>query len=262
MTLQISPIQGADLGGLRILLFGDTNVGKTHFAASIADDPAYHKVLVADVDRGLQTLAYRNDVDRLEVTRVAQLDDLSKQMIVNPTHKTIILDSMTAFYELDLEEIRAREARSVARRNVDGQELQDYNEMTSRMMRIIRQFAAGGRHLIMTAGIRDIGATEANPDFWTKRRPRLNQRLYEDLSYKLDMMWYISKRSDGAIMLVTQDVTAPHGGTIKAKTRNAKFNEYLLSLGKDGNIQIGHVKQPGNYPTLADLINTYQQEFA
>lgn len=274
MSVSIKPLERDALGGLNILLYGDTGVGKTRFGATAAQHPDLKDLLVVDVDKGLHTISHLPDIWRVDVTTPSEVVELSRMAATNHADlasiRTVMIDSLSAFYQRDLEAIRDHETGKTygkVTRTADTQLLGDYKEMTARITRLMRAFRTGKRHMILTAGVRDEGLSETNPSNFSKRRPDLTNQLWKEISHMMDMIWFVFRRQDGSINILVQEAVTAFNGVIHAKTRNEIFAAKLAELsardseGKPTNvICIGNVLNPsGEYPTIASLYNLYNE---
>jgi phage nucleotide-binding protein len=102
--------------GVCCVIFGHGGVGKTTMACSAQDSPFGKDVLLIDVDLGVESVADREDIaveqpDNWKVNRPDQMSlygitqRLKSQGEDVKRFKTVIFDSMTAIYDLILQDI-------------------------------------------------------------------------------------------------------------------------------------------------------------
>lgn len=273
MPVQFKGLSVDNLGGLQVLVYGDTGVGKTTFAASAYRHPDLCKVGILDTDVGLTSISHWHSSD-LAFTSIERSGDIQEVAIGAIGNKppynefrTWVVDSLSKWVTEDMRDISEREySRAPGKRgHVDAVQIQDYKEMTARISRLSDGLKATKRNVIFTAAVADIGSTPDSPNF-TERRPQMPNAIWKDIAYKMDCIWYIFRRPDGSINMLTRSVVLPTGGTIQAKTRNTRFAEALMNasvIGEDGKpsgiVQIGHQDEPegGQHLDFAKIYDLY-----
>lgn len=261
----------ANLGGLRVMLYGDSGVGKTTLAASAYRHPDLRRVGILDTDVGLTSISHWSDPNLVfaRIERSDEIQEVAMGSISNtPPYnefRTWVVDSVSKWVTDDMRGISEREyAKAPGKRgHVDAVQIQDYKEMTARISRLSDGLKSTGRNLILTAAVADVGATVDNPNF-TERRPHMPNAIWKDVAYKMDCIWYIFRRSDGSLNMLVSPTVLPNGGTIQAKTRNSRFMEALMGvsvMGEDGKrsgvIQIGHRDEPEGSNKYLDFAGIY-----
>lgn len=274
MTVTFKQVSADNLGGLQVVVYGDTGVGKTTFAASAYRHPDLRRVGILDTDGGLTSISHWDDpslsfalIDSSADIEAVALGSLANKPPYNE-FKTWVVDSITRWQVADMREISEREYEKAPGRrgnSIDTVQIQDYKEMTARLSRLADGLKSTGRNVIFTAAVTDTGVTPDNPNF-TERRPLLSNAIWKEIAYKMDCIWYVFRRPDGSINLLTRDVVLPNGGVIKAKTRNTRFSAALMAasrVGEDGKpsgvIQIGHQDEydTDNYLDFAGIYDLY-----
>lgn len=273
MTIKFQQLSHESLGGLCVMVYGDTGVGKTMFAASAYRHPDLAKVGILDTDGGLTSISHWADPNLLfaPVEATASIAEIALGAISNAApyaeFKTWVVDSISKWVTEDMREISEREYnRNPGKRGtVDAVQLQDYKEMTARISRLADGLKASKRNLIFTAALADVGATADNPNAFTERRPHMPNAIWKSIAHKMDAIWWVYQRPNGGIYALTRPVVLPNGGIIRAKTRNTKFETALFNISEKGDdgkpsgiIQIGQQGDPdGDYLDFAKVYQIY-----
>lgn len=274
MPIDFKGLSVENLGGLQVLVYGDTGVGKTTFAASAYRHPDLRRVGILDTDVGLTSISHWSDpgLTFASVEKSADIQEVAIGAISNKPpfdeYRTWVVDSLSKWVTEDMRDISEREySRAPGKRgHVDAVQIQDYKEMTARISRLSDGLKSTKRNVIFTAAVADIGMTADNPNAFTERRPHMPNAIWKDIAYKMDCIWYIFRRPDGTINMLTRSVVLPNGATIQAKTRNTRFAQALMLAsvtGDDGKpsgiVQIGHQDEPesGNYLDFARIYDLY-----
>lgn len=240
--VEFQQLQHDNLGGLCVLVYGDTGVGKTMFSASAYRHPALGKVGILDTDGGLTSISHWNDKNLLFASAhdTASIEEVALGAISNrPPYnefRTWVVDSVSKWITEDMREISEREYKNnPSRRGTpDAVQIQDYKEMTARISRLADGLKASRRNVIFTASLADIGATLDNPNYFTERRPHMPNAIWKSIAHMMDAIWWIYQRPDGGIYMLTRPVVLPNGGAIRAKTRNTEFEAALLARSEQG----------------------------
>lgn len=92
---------------LNILIYGPPGVGKTYFAGTAQDHPETSPVLILDIEGGTTTLRHRQDIDVVRIESIAQMNEVYEMLVTDTEgyYKTIVLDSLTEFQALDIQDI-------------------------------------------------------------------------------------------------------------------------------------------------------------
>lgn len=272
MTIEFKPLSVENLGGLQILVYGDTGVGKTTFAASAYRHPQLRRVGILDTDGGLTSISHWSDPGLVfaSVDGTANIEEVAMGAIGNKPpfneFNTWVVDSLSRWVTDDMREISEREfVRNPGKRgnSIDTVQIQDYKEMTARISRLSTGLKASRRNVIFTAALADIGATPDNPNF-SERRPHMPNAIWKSISHMMDCIWWVYRRPNGGIYALTRSVVLPTGGIVVAKTRNDRFATALLERSErdeqgkpTGVIQIGHQDEP-NTDKFLDMAKIYQ----
>jgi len=107
---------------VNMLVYGPPGVGKTTFASTAP------KPLIIDLENGTMSLLGR-DVDVAQVETLSDAREAIKYAL-NNGYKTVVIDSITRYAELQLEEILRENKRDTAR-------IQDWGEVVKRIKKLI-----------------------------------------------------------------------------------------------------------------------------
>ncbi len=127
----------------RIMLYGDSNSGKTFLAGSAQDVPDMANVLVANIDKGATTLLSRGDMQVADIAGTSDVEELLWMMARKDPAvagiRTLVLDGGSELQKLDLADTAATEAtKSGGKRDKDVNELRDYMKNKNKLLRILR----------------------------------------------------------------------------------------------------------------------------
>lgn len=238
-------------GRFKLLLYGNSGVGKTTLAATAADHPDLGNVMFLNFEGGLISVAHRNDVLAVDIRSIKDLEDTfwKLQRGEYPGVKTVVIDSITEMQTLSLETVSAvRTQRDIAKgkENVDADmiTLEDYGKSTAQLRRLMRWYRDLPLNIIVIAlpKVVVIGQ-EKLPEHMRQPSlilPSLTEKLGNSVMGYMDWVWYyfqreVAKIGDGGktVGTVTERVLVTRDrGVVRAKTRGHKF---AASLG-DGTI--------------------------
>lgn len=126
----------------RILLYGDSGVGKTFLVGTGQDVPEMADVLIVDLDGGSKTLASRGDISGVIARLPQDVEELLWLFIRKDASvakfKTLVLDGVSELQRRDLAEIAADGAKASSKRDQDLNQLQDYKLAKARIIRLLR----------------------------------------------------------------------------------------------------------------------------
>jgi hypothetical protein len=278
MPVSILPITLEGLGGLNVLLYGPFGAGKTRLAGSAANHPELQDVLFIDIDQGLKTVVHQPHLLRAKISKSIDVLDVFKQL-QNPNDAlkdsvhTVVIDSVTAWKDDDINAIADREYKSPStkkgRGSVDEIWMSDYKEMTARLTRLIANFRNTDKTLIIIAGEYEEGKKtdmQGNVSPPTLIRPAVNPALLTNINHMVDGIWYM-RQTDGMIRMLTQERIyqngTPDGLRIVGKTRNENFAARLQKEAKDGYLVLGNANNlDEKYPDFGTIYEWYKSAVA
>lgn len=240
MALIIRPVT---LGKPKIkaLIYGPPGVGKTLLAASAASHPQMTKVMYANIDGGLITVASREGLLECPISNVAELEELQGMAARGAKDfegvNTLVIDSGTELLENYLREIAFRESKANKHRDRDKNQIEDYGEATAKLNRIFRWCRDLPTHVIMTAHDkveRKIIDTRKQSKLEAPVlavRPKFTDKLGTSIMGCFDYVWYMYIDDENTHCLLTQPTSI-----VQAKTRGEKFAKALGSIVKNPNL--------------------------
>lgn len=142
---------------LKMLIYGQSGIGKTRLAASADDVKALQPVLFVDAEAGTMSIRERKDLKVFRMDDYASLQRFIGFMRsgVEKEYKTVIVDSLTDIGRTVLRQcvLDARKANS----NHDPEipELRDWGRYTERMKIVIRALRDAPVNVILTSLVRE-----------------------------------------------------------------------------------------------------------
>lgn len=225
----------------KALIYGAPGVGKTLLAASAQSHPQMAKVLYANIDGGLITVASREGILEAPISNVDELEELQGMAARGAKElegvNTLVIDSGTELLENYLREIAAREAKRNKNRDIDKNQIEDYGEATAKLNRIFRWCRDLPLHVIMTAHekverkIVDTRKQSKHDAPVLAVRPKFTDKLGTSIMGCFDYVWYMYIDNEGARCLLTQP-----SSIVQAKTRGEMFAPALGSVVKNPNM--------------------------
>jgi len=248
MQLQIKKVGERPIQ-INAIVFGNPGSGKTVLAGTASDVPEMSPVLFADIDKGLDSLDDRPDIDCIEIDRgspTSSMKALHRYLTAGEgkgRYKTIVIDSLSEWLEVEL-------GRAAAEQGRDSNEVQDYNPVYQRVTRAIQMFCdAPGLNVIALAHTRlERGRVD------TRKQSALEAPILaafpkvgsfnnaNKLMGAFDAVWLMTIAKDGHTR-----VLHPHqSGVIMAKTRGMKVSKLMGT-------------EPLPNPTFSMIYNFYKQ---
>lgn len=223
-------------GKMNILLYGRQGVGKTILAATAQDHEDMKDVLFLNTDRGLVSIASRNDIDADDIESTEQLEQIFWKIINKDPeytkYRTVVIDSINELQEINLLE-RVQESitkkGAQGKRSVDERYQEDYGKSTAMLHRIFRMFRDAPVNVILIGLSKEIHS----PNDVDKKLgpieilPALTPKLGNALMGAVDFVWFLTAKEDAKTSGVTRYLLTRDSGVYRAKTRGIKFAEAL-----------------------------------
>ena len=235
---------------IKAIIYGPSGAGKTTLAVSGHDTPGLGPVLVVDIEEGTISAAHTSAI----VTDKIETKEHIDEVLLGFKHKrpeyqkfnTIVIDTGTRLQMVILDHcIRKTIKKRSQTRDIDDVHLKDWGDCGKVMRRIIGEFLALDKHVIILAHSRDIypnvpeGAPPKPP---TDTVPDFTPALSKTLRGYADYVWYL-KEHEGDRYLMT---SPPKDHTIiRVKTRGHKFAGLLGGVIKNPSLAeiYGKLKQ-------------------
>ena len=182
------------LGHMRMLIYGESGVGKTYLVIQAIDIPELCPVLYCDCDRGTMTFASRE----VDVVPINDMDDLLNVANYVRYHegeyKTVIVDCLTSTY-LDIIQNRVAMGEGRGAKAPDFAPTQgDWMHATFRMRVVIAKFKTAPINFIATA-LSDEYTNDVTGI--TRIRPNLSNKIANELPKDFDIVGYLYMRARG-----------------------------------------------------------------
>ena len=234
---------------MRILLYGESGVGKTITAASAARHPELQPVLYLNFDDGMTSITHIEGIREVQIKSNNEMLAVANQLILpeeqrDPKYrgfKTLVIDSITSWRDQTMNDLVKRAVAS-GQRNEMTTQIQDFGQMSFTLASILGGLRQAPYHIIITAGI----DKEVVNEVVVKAMPLIQPKLRETISYMMSFIWYMSEKDGNFRML-----TLPRG-IQRIKTRNPRFVRAL----KEKSVELARkagVKAPENNMGWFDL---------
>ena len=239
-ALEYEVVTAKKVAGLRVMIVGEPDTGKTTIAASASLHPDLSPVCFLDIDRRLTTLAGYDNILRVSLPTAAHAAQLVRD-ISKPRDKwpealrevnTFVVDSVSLFRDHMLQE-RAEDATEASSKDRSEYlyEQRDYGFVSNMVANLIDKLIQTGCHLILLSHQKTVYQLD-NKDFPTdtvlRIEPLLNKRLQTLIHSMMHHVWYTKRKDAGTFRLLTLPrrpyivkVTNPNFvGKLKEYTRN------------------------------------------
>ena len=188
---------------IRMLLYGETGVGKTWLAAEADDVKGMKPILFLDMDRGVSAVSHRTELDVVPVSGMREMEYVLRFLKGSEhPYKTVVMDGITAFVQSLLDERLLVPDRKGFDAYVPT--LQDYLFVTMRIRSVVQALKKGGYHYICTANVRvekDVsGMSETFPEVVGKQARGIG-REFDVVGYM-----YVNVKPDRTIVRSMQTV--------------------------------------------------------
>lgn len=149
---------------LKLLVYGDSGVGKTTLAGSAYDVPEMRPVLFVDMEGGTKSI--RNRYPEIEVIRVreeytekgrlvktawSRLVEVYEALKIEQRYRTVVIDSLSEAYEVAMKDIMTGVVQEYPDRDPDVPGQREYGRARSQLRRMTRRFRDLPINVIFTA---------------------------------------------------------------------------------------------------------------
>lgn len=204
--LQIQSVGDTPLA-FKILIYGESGVGKTVLAGSACVVPEMAPVLLLDIEGG--TLSLRRRYPEVDAIRIKTWSDLVKvwEALKEGKHhyKTVIVDSLTEAQKIGLATIMKR---AVIKAREEGNErdpdlpgIGEYGKSTNQMRALVRCFRDLPMNVIFTC----LAARDQDKKGNWHTRPSLTAKLSSEIAAFMDVVLYMYTldKDDQTLRLLT-----------------------------------------------------------
>jgi len=240
-------------GFLKLLIFGESGVGKTVLASTAALVPSMSPMLFLNIEGGL--LSAQKQAPRLKLPKgsIKSLR-LNKFLDIEPIYntladsehsfRTVVIDSLTELQKCSMEQIMRDVARKDATRDLDIPAQRDWGKTIEQIRRVVRGFRDLDMHVIMTC------LAKEDKDELTgevKVRPDLPGKLAGQVPAFFDEVFYMYNA-------VKEDPKNENANIVTRHLLTANAGKYI---GKD---RSGNLPLMLENPTLEDVVGYIFQE--
>lgn len=183
-----------------LLIYGDSNTGKTTVAGSVIGNPFFEKCVILDLENNLAPIADK-EVERIAIGSYNQVAAL-RDILMLPSEqrpegfeeiKTVIIDSLTALTLLVQREIAKEGVDRNERNRVDeyDTQLQDYSRTKNIITKLIHDLRAANVNLIVTASenVSDVLGAPIEINLFAKLRA--------EIKVMFSRIWYTKEDNTG-----------------------------------------------------------------
>lgn len=140
---------------LKLLVFGQSNAGKTVFAATAEDDPRSSPVLFLDFEEGSLSIRHRRKLMRVPVLTAEEFDVVYRRLQEWADDgefpcKTLVIDSLTRWSEYEMTRILSKPGPT-RRDSPQTPSIADWNTWTNQMNERLKFLTTLPLNVIMTA---------------------------------------------------------------------------------------------------------------
>jgi KaiC/GvpD/RAD55 family RecA-like ATPase len=231
---------------IKWLVYSPPGVGKTTFAAKVAEREDMRPVLIVNIDRGessvmdathvKQVFPGYNDDGTRNYTTLKDIEDIIWAIISKKPgweFKTVIIDSISELQARNLEEIVYWDMKMNPKadrnkdRSIDDIHVNDYGTSTSNIRRVVRMLRDAHIHVIITAWMSVVREKKKDGGEGPilAIEPMLTDKLGKAVRGLVEAVWYMyidEKDSDKQRVILTEKK-----GVVEAKTRVAAWQKML-----------------------------------
>lgn len=212
---------GAEMN-LKLLVYGNSGVGKTRLLASAQQDPRTAPILILDFEGGTTSIA-GSSCDVMRITSIEQFEaTLNWIRTGEHKYKSIGVDSFSEIHQQVMIEVMAQRVKGMANAKPsakDQPEQQDYLKALIRMRRYARAFRDLPLHIFMTA----LAKEEVDPREGRITKPYFPGAFAEEVGGIMDVMGCLQAREGADGKTERALLVAPIDG-FRAKFRTPMGN--------------------------------------
>jgi len=203
-----------NIGFLRMLIYGDSGVGKTRLMGSALDVPELCPILYCDSDKGTMSIA-KLPLQVLPISDLADMENAIRYVKGNPgEYKTIILDGISSLYTTIMQE-RLQSPSRGQKEDPYVPSQRDWMHATFRVRALLQLALTAPVNFLVTALV-DERADEFTGALMI--RPGLSNKLAQEIGAWFDILGYMYvktvKREDVRYLQLNM------GSNRKAKNRS------------------------------------------
>lgn len=186
---------------LRMMVYGNSGVGKTQFCGTAVEVPGMRRVLVVDCGTSTDTLIAEpqfKDIMIFRATKWDELQDIYEWLLPieeggqgNPEGiKTVILDELNTIYRSLLEKVIAHKVMASKGKRIDTWEIHqsDYGDARRMMHLMINSYLQLNINLLVTALVYE-ATTELGPNMYL---PNLCGKLAYEIPGRFSSVGYLT----------------------------------------------------------------------
>src|SRR5258706_9152864 len=174
----------------KLLIYGESGVGKTTLAGSGDAVPQMRKVLILDIEGG--TLSLKDlypDVETVRIKSWADMQSVYEELYEgNHDFNTIVIDSLTEAQKMSMDKIMRRLVEEHQERDADVPGIREWNINIEQTRKFVRSFRDLPVNSIFTA----LCKTDKNQFTGVSRRkPYLSGKVADEVAGFLDIVAYL-----------------------------------------------------------------------
>lgn len=251
---RIKPLGYGGNDYIKLLLYGESNTGKTTFWSTFKE-----KILAITVKTGkgepeefrsIRTAENRKRISTFAIEHSSELPELLDR--IGDDYETVVLDHVSGFQDLVLKEILGLD-EIPEQKNWGLAQQQDYGECTLMCKVLLRRMLNHPKNVVFIAhqrvfGNEEGGSSELPMMIGAELMPKLARWLNGQVSY-IGQMFRRQKE-------VIKKVTKKKNGKLITKERRlpGKGTDYCLRIGDESHVYMTKFRKPRQYGSVPDLI--------